>query len=125
MWSISNIDNTVTLSKAQALELAKNTDFLMQVCGEYNPEYQNDKEKLADLFEASKAKYKLKFLEDSMEHMDYVSEICEILQQFKVKGDITFGSLEGDNANSYWGYRFDGKGGVKQLQGAITFVEVP
>lgn len=125
MWSIANIDNTVELNNKQALELAKDKDYL-RIVGDYyeEPEYANNDERLADLFESSKKnKYNLIFNPDHMEHMDYVGEISEKLKELKVKGDITFGSLDGDNSGSNWGYRFDGKGGMKTLTGVITFVE--
>ncbi len=66
----------------------------------------------------------LTFNSDHMEHMDYLRnnpEIIELLKKSKVKGDICFGSLEGDNANNFWGYRFDGKGNMVNLVGTLTF----
>jgi len=123
-WSISNISNTVHLNKKQALELSKDREFLLAVAGETDVEYDSDEDRLYDLFESNKKnKYDLIFSEDHMEHMDYVSSISDKLKELKVKGDITFGSLEGDNEGSYWGYRFDGTGGMKTLTGVVTFVE--
>lgn len=125
MWSISNIDNTVILTKAQALELANFEPYKSTVSGYYSDhKYDSEAEMLEDLFESSKkGKYHLMFISDHMEHMDYVWEVAEKLKELKVKGDITFGSLDGDNAGSNWGYRFDGKGGMKTLTGVLTFVE--
>lgn len=66
------------------------------------------------------------FNEDHMEWMDFIGDnekIVTILKKAKVKGDICFGSLEGDNAGSFWGYRFDGKGGMKKLCGSVVWKE--
>jgi hypothetical protein len=66
----------------------------------------------------------LTFNRDNMEHMDYLSSetpVIPILCRHKVKGDICFGSLEGDNEQTFWGYRFDGKGGHKYLEGEIDW----
>ncbi len=124
MWSISNIDNSVTLTKKQALELGKDKEYVRIIGDHYteNP-YESQAEMLEDLFDYYNKKYYLKFISDHMEHMDYVSEVMEKLKELKVKGDITFGSLDGDNSGSNWGYRFDGKGGMKTLTGVLTFVE--
>ena len=67
---------------------------------------------LEDLFECYENEYYLMFISDHMEHMDYLwnESIINKLKEMKVKGDITFGSLDGDNAGDNWGYRFDGKG---------------
>jgi hypothetical protein len=66
---------------------------------------------------------KLYFNTDDNEWMDYVSDdgVQAVLKKYKVKGDICFGSLEGDNAGSFWGYRFDGKGGMQELEGRLCW----
>lgn len=70
---------------------------------------------------------KLIFSVDNYEHMDYLNGgypmIIEILKRYEVEGDICFGSLEGDNAGEFWGYRFDGKGGMKKLRGRLVWDE--
>lgn len=66
------------------------------------------------------------FNSDHMEHMDFIAthdKIIVILKRYEVEGDICFGSLEGDNAGSFWGYRFDGKGGMKYLKGQLIWEE--
>lgn len=71
---------------------------------------------------------KLHFNGDHMEHMDYLEvhrKLVDILKKHQVSGDICFGSEEGDNAGSYWGYRFDGNGGMQRLRGVVTFEPVP
>jgi len=70
---------------------------------------------------------KLAFNPDHQEHMDYLGnnpKLNKVLQKHKVKGDICFGSLEGDNAGSFWGYRFDGKGGMQELEGKLSWTPV-
>lgn len=123
MWQISNLDNTVSLTKTQALTLANNKKFLLKLQG-HLPKFENEEEKLNALFTKNGKNFSLYFDPDHMEHMDYIPEFLKELKSLKIKGDITFGSEEGDNAGSYWGYRFDGNGGMKNLQGHIEFVEV-
>lgn len=123
-WQISNISNDVKLTKKQALELSKNDYYYQIVSGHYSRDrYVDDNEMLEYLFIKDGKHYKLLFLSDHMEHMDYICDILTDLTSLKLKGDITFGSLDGDNRNSYWGYRFDGQGNMKTLTGSISFVE--
>lgn len=119
MWSISNIINNVTFTKKQAAEVAKNKKLVSHVLG-YSA---TEEEILNELFEVKGTKYKLHFNQDHQEHMDFVAFFKNDLAALKVKGDITFGSFEGDNAGSFWGYRFDGNGGVKDLKGKVVFTE--
>lgn len=68
----------------------------------------------------------LTFNPDHMEHMDYLSHqlnMIDVLKAGRVKGDICFQSLEGDNSGDSWGYRFDGKGGMKELSGTVNWSE--
>ena len=127
MWSITNTENGVKLTKKQAIELSNIAEYKETVSGYYGDhKYDSQDEMLEDLFEYDDKKYYLMFNPDHMEHMDYLwnESIINKLKEMKVKGDITFGSLDGDNSGSNWGYRFDGKGGVKHLTGVITFIEV-
>lgn len=69
---------------------------------------------------------RLIFSPDSMENMDYLSlydEVIKVLKRYDAEGDICFGSLEGDNAGQFWGYRFDGQGGMKKLEGKLVWKE--
>lgn len=61
----------------------------------------------------------LVFRQSDLEHMDYIAnrQIQKILCDFNVEGDIAFTSTEGDNAGEAWGYRFDGAGGMKEVNG--------
>jgi hypothetical protein len=112
MWSIAVTENTVKISKKCADELF--------ACQSYGGEIWYGRE-------AVTYQGKLCFNEDHMEHMDFLShneKIRAILKKHKVKGDICFGSLEGDNAGSFWGYRFDGRGGMQELVGQLKYEPV-
>lgn len=106
-WSIGELVNTVTISKKCAREL-------FAVRKNYGTWYS-----LEDVTYDGK----LNFNGDHMEHMDYLwnEDIQAVLLKYKVRGDVCFGSLEGDNAGSFWGYRFDGKGGMSTLEGKVEW----
>lgn len=111
-WSIGETVNTVRISPACAKELFKADD-----------DANSD---IWDLFENVTCRGKLTFNSDHQEWMDYLGsheKLVEILKKHKVAGDICFGSLEGDNAGEFWGYRFDGKGGMVKLTGQIVYEE--
>ncbi len=105
-WSIALLKNDVLISDACAAELAENVDF-----GEGPEDVTSDGY--------------LYFNDDHEEHMDFVGDaaVQKILKKHKAEGDICFGSLEGDNAGSFWGYRFDGKGGMTKLNGVVAWQE--
>lgn len=107
-WSIENLVNEVKISPQCAKELFGAQEYEQEIWYE-----------LKDVT----YKGKLTFNPDHLEHMDYVHlpHIQEALLKHKVKGDICFGSLEGDNAGEFWGYRFDGKGGVQSLKGTLQW----
>lgn len=109
MWSIAEIDNTVEISNKCAKELLK-----------IDPEcrWNNRLDRLV-------MDGKLYFNPDDYEGMDFVydEDVQKVLKKHKVKGDITFGSLDGDNFGSFWGYRFDGKGGMVELRGELIWKE--
>ena len=108
-WSIANVVNEVKVSKKCAQELFDTQKYEGEIC---------------DNIEDVVYKGRLNFNSDHMEHMDYIGNndaVCRILLKYKVKGDICFGSLEGDNAGSFWGYRFDGNGGMSVLEGKLEW----
>jgi hypothetical protein len=107
-WNIANIVNTVEIPKESIDEL-----YAAQT---YEGDIWEDPE---DITEGGK----LCFDPDHMEWMDYLDnpDIIGVLTKYKVKGDICFGSLEGDNANSFWGYRFDGNGNMEELEGKVEW----
>lgn len=126
MWTIANIENNVCLTKSKALKLGANETYAAIMDYYEDHVWSSDDEMLNCLFDSSgksSPTYYLRFIEDHMEHMDYVNQILPQLLELKVKGDITFGSLEGDNNGCFWGYRFDGKGGMKHLTGSVSFKE--
>jgi hypothetical protein len=111
-WSIGLVTNTVKISSKCAKELFK----AQKEDGSeiwYSPEEVTNKGKVT-------------FNEDHMEWMDWLAnndKLVEILKKYKVEGDICFGSLEGDNDGEFWGYRFDGKGGMVKLKGEVVYKE--
>ena len=115
-WSIENIVNTVEISRECARDV-------------YNAESHKFEGKIYnDTFsDVDYVTYegKLAFNPDHQEHKDYVSheKVQKALKKHKVQGDICFGSLEGDDAGSFWGYRFDGNGGMKMLEGKLEWAE--
>ncbi|MBI4991629.1 MAG: hypothetical protein HZB99_00210 [Candidatus Harrisonbacteria bacterium] len=111
MWTIAETLNTVKISAKCARELF---------------EAQEDGEEIWYSLENVTYKGKLTFNPDHNEHMDFLrrdDKYVSILRRHKVKGDICFGSLDGDNAGEFWGYRFDGKGGMKRLTGRLEYRE--
>ena len=98
MWSISNIDNTVKLSKKQALELTKISKY-MSIVGDYYEVLHMvwNKPDLEFIFSRFFKHFCQKIFIIRKDR-DYVSQIADSLKQLKVKGDITFGSMDGDNS---------------------------
>jgi hypothetical protein len=116
MWSIACLVNTVAISEEARRELFELQDF--------DGEFWDDKDSVTILQDDDIEV--LCFNEDHQEHMDYLGsndEIVAVLKKHKVKGEVCFGSLEGDNTGEFWGYRFDGKGGMIALTGSIEFKE--
>lgn len=118
-WHISNEKNEVQISEAviDGLWQAYQNNDLSQT-------HWYDKDEI--YYKGDNGKKYLYFNDDHMEGMDYLSyeeKAIEILKKHKVKGDICFQSTEGDNAGDAWGYRFDGKGGMKTLSGKLKWVE--
>lgn len=104
-WSIGIIKNEVEISEACANELKS---WLKDELGECEDLYYEGK---------------INFNEDWGEGMDFLfhEEAQEILRKYEARGDICFGSLEGDNAGQFWGYRFNGKSVVIKLVGTLSF----
>lgn len=107
-WTIALLENNVKVSKECAKELfevLKNDVWYEE----------------SEVIDSAK---NLTFNYDHAEGMDFLAsepKVIKILKSYKVKGDICFGSVEGDNAGEFWGYRFDGKGGFKKLNGEIIW----
>lgn len=112
MWTINVLYNRVAISAACAKALFK--------AQKYDGE-------IWDAIGQVVSDGRLRFNENHMEHMDYLGShdwAVKTLCAHRVSGDICFGSLEGDNAGSFWGYRFDGKGRMTPLTGDVVFKEV-
>ena len=116
-WYISEAENTVALTDECIDELFEKRDTF----------YCMDWDDRDSIFWTNRGGTKLLyFSEDHMEHMDYLAnneKIIEIMQKHNLRGDICFESVEGDNAGDKWGYRFDGKGGFKNLRGVTAWEE--
>ncbi len=53
-------------------------------------------------------------------------DVSKALLKYKVKGEICFADVEGNPDDArFWGYRFDGEGGMKELEGSIVWKENP
>jgi D-mannonate dehydratase len=118
MWNIACIKNEVEIDEKIAKALLKCG---ADVCYSWNAE--TDPLAYNVGFKDEDGKYRLFFNADHFEHMDFVYEkqVLDVLRENKVKGDICFGSLEGDNQGRFWGYRFDGQGGMLKLTGSLSF----
>lgn len=108
-WTIVEMENTVKVSKKVAKELFDAQEYEEEIW-----------------YEASEVVGKgdrLVFNRNHAEHMDYLDNesIQKILKKNRVKGRVCFGSLEGGIADSFWGYEFDGLGGMVELRGGITW----
>ena len=106
-WSIAELVNNVEITPECAKELFKGQG--------YKGEIWDDAGEVTN-------GGKLYFNPDHMEHMDYIGRnkfVVKTLNKYKAKGDICFGSVEGDDAGSFWGYRFDGKGKMACLEGRL------
>jgi len=107
-WHIEIIDNTVKVNKKLAKALFDSQDF--------KGEHWYDIEEVS--YEG-----KLHFNYDHMEHMDWLwnENVQKVLCEAKVRGKVTFGSMDGDNSGEFWGYEFDGKGGFRELKGEVVW----
>ncbi len=100
-WDIACIRNDIILTEECAADL-----------------YEIDDDRIAvsdDL--------KLVFSHEHHEFMDYVGELETqlVLKNHKVCGSIGFGSLQGDNFNTFWGYQFS-NGECRKLKGYVKWL---
>jgi len=111
-WSIAVIDNTVKINKEIVKDLIKAQSYDGEILYEEDVDYFFDEETGTIQFDS-----------DAMEHMDWVgdSDFHSVLQEHKVKGVIKFGSLDGDNFGEFWGYSFDGQGGMCKIEGRLVW----
>jgi len=96
---------------------------------EVTPEFEADIKKLNNdrdgYLSLETYKGKIYFDSDAMEHMDCVNDddVLAIFKKHKVNGDIFFGSVEGDNAGEFWGYRFK-DGEMTRMEGVLAWSEL-
>lgn len=104
-WHISELENTVKISKAAEKAITK---WAQETCDIDDVVYDG----------------KLYFNSDYMEHMDFIWQdgFDALAKKFKLDGKICFGSLDGDNSGSFWGYRFV-KGEMVKLTGKLNWAE--
>lgn len=90
-WSIGIIENSVTVPEAAQADL---------IALESEHDFSYDDRGAVD--------GELLFNPDDMEWMDYLGDdqIVQVLVSHGAQGRVLFGSLEGDDAGSYWGYEF-------------------
>lgn len=97
-WSIALIKNTLTIPESAHQRVAR---ALMLTLGA-----EDEAEVIRHRFGADGG---LKFHEDDMEHMDYLTwddKACEEVAAAGGQGHVLFGSLEGDNKGQFWGAEF-------------------
>lgn len=103
-WTIGVLKNTIIVPKKCAKELVSiEEEFDIQ-----NGESPVDRNRLC-------------FGDD--EHADWLENdsAIQILEKHQVKGEVLFGSVEGDNAGSFWGYRFIPGQKTVRLRGKIRW----
>lgn len=116
-WNICLIENTIVVTRGIAADLYAAQQAGKTLCCPW----ENENEIIN--WHPIRPKGVLHFEYDHMEHMDFLwdAKIQEILKQHEVEGVVKFGSLEGDNEGKFWGYEFDGKGGLVELKGTIEW----
>lgn len=119
MWTIHEIKNTVEVSEECVKDLFEADAFTYE--GEDTPYHER-----FDHISYVSYNGKLTFNTDDNEHMDYIWEdrYQNVLKKHKVQGDICFADLEGDNRGTFWGYRFNGEGGMVKLKGHVEWEPV-
>lgn len=115
-WRIALVKNEPVISKNCALDL-----FMAQLhLPEETGDVWNDEDEVT-------YNGKLAFNSDHREHMDFLHDddcgLADILCKHKVKGDICFADTEAHTEGRFWGYRFDGNGGMKRLRGRLVWEE--
>ncbi len=104
-WHISNLVNTVKVSKKAAKAINEWAE--------------------KEIYEEEVVRgSKLYFNPDHLEHMDFLWQdgFEELAKELKLNGEVCFGSLEGDNEGEFWGYRFK-DGVMTKLSGKLVWDE--
>jgi hypothetical protein len=104
-WSIGILKNTLEVTETIMARVIEVADDL----GGYEPR---------DLV----YKGNICFIEDHMEHMDYLGDpnVLKVLKEEKVRGEVVFASMEGDNSGDWWRYAFDGEGNCVATGGLLA-----
>lgn len=114
-WNIALIENTAVVPEEVQAEVARwfirfrKDEFADAVSGNIYEKGFAERLSDHDAIHTVLSEGKLTFSTDAMEHMDYVTgddEICAMLAHSGTTGRIAFGSLEGDNRNTFWGVEF-------------------
>jgi hypothetical protein len=117
MWNIHCLKNSMSikLNNDQKIFLE---DEIAMIVGDTTDNY---------LIHICEDNYQFEFESEDMEHMDYFglliqyTKVFDLLNSSNGEGEILFGSLEGDNAGEFWGYRFDPHHKLQELQGNVTW----
>ncbi len=113
MWSIGELKNTVEISETCAQDLFHAQAFPEELWHDVTEVTIENREGVRVLY----------FDSDHNEHMDFLHQerFTDVFSRHNARGEICFGSLDGDNAGSFWGYRFDGEGGMQKLTGSVEW----
>lgn len=106
-WYIELLENTAEVPLDKRGEIAV---FILKNANAYWAiEPQSEQSAIEHVFWRADQPTLVGFDGDDMEHMDYLTSntaICEKMASIGVTGRILFGSLEGDNKNTFWGVEF-------------------
>lgn len=109
-WQIAVIENTLKIDKKTAKQLFKLSH------GSCDDIWWREQDVM------DRNGY-ITFNSDHMEHMDFLrlKGYQAILEKNEVKGQVRFGSLDGDNFGKFWGYSFDGDKDMSLLEGELKW----
>jgi hypothetical protein len=99
-WSIACIVNDLTITEECAADLYDLDDDRVDV----------------------DTNFRLVFSNDYHNHMDWLAEddVRNVISKHHINGKVCFGSLQGDNFNTFWGYHFE-QGTCYLLHGDIEW----
>lgn len=121
MWRVSLLENSLNLTKDFKKDLKEK---VRSKKIDMNIHYYNlnkiDEEQLNDcLFDENT----LFFNEDHHEHIDYLyhnNKLISLINKHKLKGEIKFGCLDGDQFGEFWGYSFN-NGKMKKIKAKLNW----
>lgn len=126
-WTIACLENSLYIDKVAALDVAKAAlkfcpDAFYDAQANMSDDLTLGKVLLCQSLTNGEG-FKLRFDPDAMEHMDYLThnkDFCNALACAGAEGRVLFGSLEGDDAGSFWGVDFASKH-YRQVTGKIIW----